>query len=366
MSSKLRVDVIDPGSPGVDAALLGSLAARPDGCRAIVLGSRRDAELVASAGAEVLANVPIPGRVPWLAGPGLRRALEPIGARTVQTWSESGAVAAIRAGCDPSTLEAHVVAVGSRRPWLEPWMRLRHQVRPVGRELGPELFRRGWNVGPMVGLHELPFAMSTPTQAPDWRRPGAITVAVHVEPADATDFGRISRALVAVTVAGRDITLVMPDYGPRIRGEVRWLHEANRGFGGPDATIIVDDRVRSPSLVGDAVDVVVSIPRRRSRSTISAVSLRSWLGHGIPLVAERDRNTEDLVEDGVDGRLVAPGHRHAITLVLVRLAEDPDLLAGMRHAAAARHGVVPGRIPRRGPVDHADGSASKNWDAAPR
>ena len=367
MLSSPSVDVLDPGSPGVDAALLCSLAARRGGCRALVLGGRREAALVSNHGVEVLGHVPMPGRFPWLAGSAVRRALAGLDVDRVATWSEAAAVAAIRAGVPPSRLEASVVAVGGRVPWLEPWVRDRFQMRPVGFDLGPVLFRRGWRVGPRMPIKDL--TLGFPSASPDaepWPETGSLTVAIHLEPMSALDIYRTTRAIAAAAVAGRSVTLVMPGLGAVGRAERRWILEANRAFSGPDLRVVVDDRVHEPQRMGDRVDVLVGIPRPGRRADTSVLTLRQWLGQGVPIVTERTRDAESLVEDGVDGRLVTPGDRHAVTSIMVRLARDPALLAGMRHAAAARHGAAPAVAWQHAAIDQAGGSSSRNRDAASR
>lgn len=361
------VDVLDPGGPGVDGALLASLAARPRGARAIVLGGRADADAVARQGLEVLGHVPIPGGVPWLAGPPLGRLLRRLDVEEVATWSEAGLVAAIRAGVAPSKLHAAVVAVDGPPPWLEPWRRDRHAVRPVGFELGPVLFSRGWRPESLLPLADLPVGFASPSLgAVGWADPARLVVGLHAEPIRALDFERMVFAVVAAGVAGRDITIVIPECGTRGRASMRWIAEANPAFSGPDVRVVVDDRMRTPERIAEHVDAVVSVVRPTAPARRSIVSLRRWLSFGVPLIAERSRDTESIVEDGVDGRLVDVDDRHAVTSILVRLAGEPALLAGMRHAAAARHGGSPADPRFRASSPQAGGSASRNRDAASR
>ncbi len=367
MPSNEIVDVLDPGSPGVDTTLLRSLAARRGGCRAVVLGDRRAAASAESLGVDVLANLPMPAMVPALAGPGLRRCLRSCGVARIATWSERGLVAAIRAGQPADGIHATVLAVTGRPPWIEPWRRAYCPVHPVGPDLGPVLFRRGWTLGEPIRLDSFSPGVSSPPSEPlGWRDGDRLTVAIHLEPVEAIDLPRSFRAVAAAAVAGRRFTVVLPACGSRGRAEAQWLRDANPAFSGPNVNLIVDDRVRSPELAGAEIDVAIGVAKRGAMAGGSMLAVRSWLAHGVPVVVTRSLAVEGVVEDGVDGRLVAPEDRNAVTSALLRLADDPELLAGMRHAAAARHSSVPLLSGTPWRWSQAGGSMAKNRDAASR
>ncbi len=82
-----------------------------------------------------------------------------------------------------------------------------------------------------------------------------------------------------------------------------------------------------------AADLVVLPYRSGTQSAVAAQAL----GRGIPVLSTRVGGLAEVVEDGVNGRLVNPGSAHEITRVLCELADD-DRLAALTVGAGRRSG----------------------------
>jgi glycosyltransferase involved in cell wall biosynthesis len=66
------------------------------------------------------------------------------------------------------------------------------------------------------------------------------------------------------------------------------------------------------------------------------VVLLEAMAAGLPVVSTRVGTIPELVSDGVEGFLIAPRDRDALTAQLVRLLGDPELRAGMGSRGRAR------------------------------
>ena len=65
------------------------------------------------------------------------------------------------------------------------------------------------------------------------------------------------------------------------------------------------------------------------------------LGHGLPVIASTAGAAHEIVADGQEGFLVAPGDAAAIAAILGRLSGDRAALARMSQAALARYATLP-------------------------
>ncbi|ADU51215.1 glycosyl transferase group 1 [Thermaerobacter marianensis DSM 12885] len=81
-----------------------------------------------------------------------------------------------------------------------------------------------------------------------------------------------------------------------------------------------------------AVDVYVQPSRREAYGLAAAEAMAA----GRPVVASRTGGLEELIRDGVDGRLVPPGDAHALARALVALLRDEKARHRLARAAAAR------------------------------
>jgi glycosyltransferase involved in cell wall biosynthesis len=88
-------------------------------------------------------------------------------------------------------------------------------------------------------------------------------------------------------------------------------------------------------LAASDVVVLASSPLADGRTEGAPVSISEALGAGIPVIASATGGVSDLVQDGVNGLLVAPGDGGALTRALQRFARDRALSAHLR--AGARH-----------------------------
>jgi hypothetical protein len=363
------VELLDPGSPGVDAALLRTLAARRDRGRAIVVGSEFDADRVAAEGFQIAGRLPISiRRTPRMWSASLRRLLHRLGtAGILRTWSEPALVAALGASDAISGLDASVSAVSTRTPLIEPWLRHRVAVRAIGEDLGPRLFRRGWRLGPPRSLGSLPSPL-LPSEPPRRARvdPDTLVVAMAGSPLDALDGWLMLGAAASAVVAGRAITVVVSPNHPGCLELGRWACGMVAASASNRLRVVIDPRVEDPRLAAMDVDLAV-MPVHRSRTgDVSLVTARAWLAAGVPLVAPLTRGLVGLVDDGVDGRLLPAGDRNALARVLLRVADDPTLLEDMSHAAAARHGARRSSAFGRGSLAQDAGSSAANASAASR
>lgn len=84
-------------------------------------------------------------------------------------------------------------------------------------------------------------------------------------------------------------------------------------------------------------DVAVLASRDEGYGTVIAEALR----YGVPVVAWRSGNIENLVRDGQDGLLFAPGEISGVTGAMTRLLSERDLLASMSTHATRRGAQLP-------------------------
>ena len=98
-------------------------------------------------------------------------------------------------------------------------------------------------------------------------------------------------------------------------------------------------RAHDVELVHERLDLLLVLRSHGSQSAESALSLMPfawWFAAGVPAVASWTRGVETVLRDGVDGRLVPEGNRNQAATVLMRICDQPDLLASTGDAAAAR------------------------------
>jgi hypothetical protein len=357
---KDTLELLDPGSPGVDVAFLRTLAARRDRGRAIVIGAESLAEGVASEGFEIAARVSTPA--------GLGRTLRRLGHRgTLRTWSEPALAAALAAGDAVGHLEASIVAVSSRSPRIAPWRRHRVAVRAVGEDLAPRLFRRGWRLGPTRALASLPSAL-LPSEPPKRTRGerDALVVAIVGSPWDSIDGRQALEAAASVVVAGRAVTLVLSPSQPDWRELARWACGFVNASASSRLRVVVDQRVEDPRLAAPDVDVAVMPVRSERLGDVSLITARAWLAAGVPIMTPATRALTALMDDGVDGRLLPVDDRNALARAMLRVADDTALLEDMSHAAAARHGARRLSAGGRGRRVQDEGSFAANASAASR
>ena len=94
-------------------------------------------------------------------------------------------------------------------------------------------------------------------------------------------------------------------------------------------------QVRAALLRSDVL-VAPSVPARDGRREGIPVVLMEAMACGLPVVASRLSGIPELVDDGVEGILVAPGDVEGIAAALKRLAGDPGLRHRMGSAGRAR------------------------------
>ncbi len=355
-----RLELLDPGSPGLDTAFLRTLAACEDRGRVIVIGTRFQADRVVAAGLTVAARGP--------KAAALGRVLRRLGHRgMLRTWSEPGLIAAWRSGIAIDRVDASIVAVSGRPPVGSIRPRDQIVVRAVGEDLGPRLFRRGWRLGSARSLASLPSAL-LPSEPPKRSRidRGELVVAIAGTPLEAIDARLVLAAAASVVVAGRDVTLLLSPSHPHWRELGRWACGFVKAASSNRLRLVVDRRVEDPLLAAPDVDVAV-MPVQRSRlGDVSLITARAWLAAGVPIMASVTRGLAGLVDDGVDGRLLPVDDRNALARALLRVADDTILLEDMSHAAAARHGARRLSAGARGRRLQGDGSRAANASAASR
>lgn len=362
------LEVLDPGAPGVDMPLLRMIAALPDRGAALVLGSPEDADRVRGVGLDVAGRVSLPRSAPRTRTRTLARHLEAFDSDVpLRSWSEPTLAALLPLATGGRRLDAVVAAVGSAPPWVEPWHRRRVAVRPIGLDLGPRLARRGWRVGGVLRAARMPIdRLDGGGLPPPVRRDDAFVVAVPVEPVDAMDPWTLVAAVATAAVSGRSVVLMVPRSGTAWPEIGRWACGMVPASAGTGLRVVVDDRVGDPGALAGGVDAVVIPVRAERAGDTSLVTVRAWLSTGVPVIGPATRGVGELVEDGVDGRLVAPGDRNALARAILRLADDSALREDMAHAAAARHGGRRSFAGSRRPWTQGDGSAAANASAASR
>jgi colanic acid/amylovoran biosynthesis glycosyltransferase len=138
------------------------------------------------------------------------------------------------------------------------------------------------------------------------------------------------QAVAALRARGVDVTLTLVGDGPD-RGA---LTDAVRRLGIGESVLLAGavDQGRLPELYLSSD--VFCMP---SFAEGLPVVLMEAMAHGLPVIATRIAGVSELVQDGVNGAVVAAGRVDLIVDALARLAADPELRA--RWGAAGRHGV---------------------------
>lgn len=348
------IDLLDPGRPGVDGALLQSLAARPVPRDAIVLGDHAAEARVRTSGIRVIGRISVPAGTPtsllecWSAGRRLRRALNDLGIGSecgLATWSESMLAAALHAGISADRIKAAVVAASGEIPCVPTMMRLLGatprelvRVRPVGSALGPILSRRGWRMGSVLEPGSLPVGFGIEAAARPRDPEPTLVIGVVTSPPEVADFREVMTAAATASAAGYRLRLVVSPLAHGIIEESGWLAEAAVVFRGPGMSMRIDERIDEPGRLAAEIDVVVQATPRKPLESPSILTLRAWLAAGVPAITARNPSVDALVQDGVDARLIPSGDRNGFGRALLRLAGSPSLAVEMGHAAAARHG----------------------------
>jgi len=372
------IQLIDPGSPGVDDALLESLGLAGRFARTIVMGTPAEARRIERFGGVVVGRVPtgpiLTRTDAWLAGRRLRTLLDrvaPGGDAAVQSWSEAALVVALHAGVPASDLEASILAVagpGIAAPTLVRLVgstaRDQVEVRPVGPELGPILSRRGWRVGPMIEVDDLQPFLAPPRRDPSDRPDAVIRFGLCDSPAAIADLRLVTSAIATLAVSGHEVELVISPETPGWREEARWIDGVSRAVSGPKPRVRIDPGI-DRSAGGDVeLHAVLCTGPRDSGGIGSLLGLRRWLAAGVPAIVTDGPAVRRLVQDGVDARVVPRGDRNAVVRAMIRFAADTDLRREMGHAAAARHAS---KVMRSFDVgDQASGSFAASPRAASR
>ena len=374
-----RIELLDPGAPGVDAALLDALLAAEDHRRIVVIGDRKVSAWLSNIGFEVLGRVAAPpgekGMSSWLVGRRVRRRLESLvdlHHTTVGTWSESALSALLLAGVPAVSIDPVVVAaegpslcppLASRLLGATP--RSEVKVRAVGQAAGPALSRRGWTLGPAIDPRQ--FKSTIPSVV--HRDPGAedvdLVVGLAASPPGLGDARFACEAMVSLAAAGCTSELVVSSRARGVVEAARWITSVAGSLVGKQPRLRIDDRIERAGDLASEIDIVLVTAPRGGHEVSSALNLRVWLASGVPAIAPDDRTLRGLVQDGVDARVVPPADRNAVVRALIRMAEDRELREEMGHAAAARHAHRDRRVSGRS-TSQASGSVSANPRAASR
>jgi glycosyltransferase involved in cell wall biosynthesis len=135
------------------------------------------------------------------------------------------------------------------------------------------------------------------------------------------------RALAGVIESLRDARLVVAGEGPE-RASLEAL-AAQLGIG--PRVLLLGNRSDVPDLLA-AFDVAVSA----SWFEGSPLAAMEYMDAGLPIVATRVGGMPDLIDDGVHGRLVAPGDAAGLAAAVVELLRDPERARAMGAAARER------------------------------
>ena len=99
---------------------------------------------------------------------------------------------------------------------------------------------------------------------------------------------------------------------------------------------LAEHAVPSSLATCDAIVLPYVQPRTMPGLASTSSAALDALAAGVPVVATSVRAMSETVRDGVDGLLVAPGDREALTDALRRLRDDADLRATLRAGARER------------------------------
>lgn len=346
-----RIELLDPGAPGVDAALLDALLQAEGHRRIVVIGDRRTARSLSDLGFEVLGRVAAApgetGTAAWLVGRRVRRllaSLVDVRQTTVGTWSESALAAALLAGLPASSIDPVVLAAAG--PMTCPPLATRLLgatprssvvVRAVGHAAGPALSRRGWRLGEVVDPRRFktPIPMEGPSRSE--AEDVGLVVGLVSSPPELADARFASRVMASLAAAGCPGELVISSRARGALESARWIAGVAGAIRGSTPRLRVDDRIERAGHLASEIDVVLATAPRYRHEVSSSLDLRGWLAAGVPAIVPDDQTLRGLVQDGVDARVVPPGDRNAVVRALIRLAEDRELRVEMGHAATARH-----------------------------
>ncbi len=306
-----KIDLLDPGSPGVDSALLRSLADASRTRAAIVFGDAEAERGARACGVRVLGRIAAPLRAGdgtigrWLAGRALRhglRAFENTVKGPLATWSEPMLSAALMAGVPADRLEARVVAVSGPSEPVPMWARLlgatprsEVAVRGVGLELGSVLSRRGWTVGDAIDPESIPVGLEAEAARPIEPGEERLVVGVVSSPPEALDLREVVTSAATLVASGHRVVFVVSPNLHRLGEEAGWLVEAEKVIRGGDVSMRIDHRMEDPGVLAPELDLVVVPSPRRPWHVPSVLALRAWLAAGVPAVVAVDRSASALV-----------------------------------------------------------------------
>ena len=346
-----RIELLDPGAPGVDATLLDALLCAEGHRRIVVIGARETADSLSNMGFEVLGRVAAApgerGMAAWLVGRRLRRllaSLVDVQHTTVGTWSEHALAAALLAGLPAASIDAVVAA--AQGPSLCPPLASRLlgatprsavKVRAVGQAAGPALSRRGWTLGQAIDPRWFKAAIPGKAGSEAKRDDSCLVVGLVSSPPELADARFACQTIVSLAAAGCTGELVVSSRARGVQEAARWINSAAESIRGNRPRLRIDDRIERAGALASEVDVVLLTAPRYRHEVCSPLDLRGWLASGVPAIAPDDRTLRGLVQDGVDARVVPPWDRNAVVRAMIRLAEDRELREEMGHAAAARH-----------------------------
>ena len=138
-----------------------------------------------------------------------------------------------------------------------------------------------------------------------------------------------ARPAVTLHLAGRD------DVDPRYTRRIRRQLEDDRLAG----RVVVHGPVDRPTVAGlyAGADVFALPTRVEMYGTAAAEALRA----GLPTVGWRSGNLPNLITDGVEGSLLAPGDVTGLSAAIGRLADDDAWRAQLAAAARTRGAELP-------------------------
>lgn len=374
-----RIELLDPGAPGVDHTLVEALLASGEHRRVVVIGGAEEAASLGRMGFDVLGRVPADasatGVSAWLVGRRIRRILETLvdlDQVTIGVWSEHTLSAVLYAGVPADSIDAVISAAAGRAvvPPLASRLlgatpRTRIEVRPVGGSAGAALSRRGWRVGSIIDPRRFLLPIHQACEGRSGGDGSRLVVGLIASPPCLADVRLASEAVATLCSAGCSSELVISSRARGAMHEARWLAAAGDAIGGGDVRLRIDDRIDRPGDLASEIDVVLATSPRHRDEVSSVLALRGWLASGVPAIVPDEPSLRGLVQDGVDARVVPPGDRNSVVRAMIRLAKDPDLRLGMRHAAAARHARRVRRSPAR-LLDQTSGSLAAKSRAASR
>lgn len=201
---------------------------------------------------------------------------------------------------------------------------------PVSQSLAQYLIERGYPAERIVTIPNGVLVQPGPAPALPIR-PGRLTIGTVALFRPRKGIEVLLRALARLVRDGLDVELLAvgpfetPEYERRVKGLCRDLGIEPRvhwpGFR-RDVTAELRrmDVLALPSLFGEGMPMVV----------LEAMAV------GVPVVATRVEGVPEVVRNGIDGLLVAPGDEAAFAAAIARLAAEPQALARMGAAGRRR------------------------------